>query len=235
MDRAHVLDGNHGDWARLHGGYGPGLAKAKAAGIAGVICKATQGQDWRDGTFARIVTAARGAGLVVGAYHFASGSSDGAQQADHFLSTVAPLFTGGSIVLALDWEGNPDRTNGDMTPENARRFVQRIHDRTGVWPLLYSGTSYLGSHLGRAPCPILGQCPLWAAQYGEEPGDSRVQDSWHDWTLWQYTNGGSGPRDQRRYPRKTPGIGGCDRSVFDGDETALCAWWTEHAVHALTL
>ena len=46
------------------------FARAKSAGIAAVILKATQGSDWIDVAFAQRFAAANAAGLLVGAYHF---------------------------------------------------------------------------------------------------------------------------------------------------------------------
>ena len=63
------------------------LAKAKEDGILGVIQKATQGQTFKDPTYQRNRQKAKDAGLLWGAYHFATGS-DGLKQAQHFLDVV---------------------------------------------------------------------------------------------------------------------------------------------------
>jgi hypothetical protein len=121
------------------------LAAAKAAGMKALLHKATQGKDWRDPKFASAMAAAQDLGLLRGAYHFASNSADGAVQADWFMERVA-LAVGtvaNDVLLALDWENNPDTTSGVMSVENARRFVERVHTVTGRWPLVYSFTHFL--------------------------------------------------------------------------------------------
>src|SRR5436309_10182399 len=61
------------------------LGKAQAAGIVGVIHKATQGTSMFDNMYQQNRQKAQAAGLLWGAYHFGS-LGDGAVQADFFLS-----------------------------------------------------------------------------------------------------------------------------------------------------
>jgi GH25 family lysozyme M1 (1,4-beta-N-acetylmuramidase) len=76
------------------------FVRAKSAGIAAVILKATQGLYWIDGTFATRFAAATAAGLLVGAYHFLDNSAPGLQ-VENFLSVAE-----GCPLLALDAEAN---------------------------------------------------------------------------------------------------------------------------------
>lgn len=200
------------------------LTRALPAGLQAVFLKATEGRDWKDPLFAQRFADAKNAGVLVGAYHFASGSAPGATQADFFIARVREVAgcAMGDVLLVLDWEKN-DGKAGDMSVANAEQFVTRVRDVTGRWPVLYSFTSYLQSKLpGRSA--VLARCPLWQAQYGERPS-APASPTWDRIALWQYTNGGAGPRDTARFPRSFPGFGGCDRSAFDGDASALRAWW----------
>ena len=52
------------------------LARAREDGILGVIQKATQGQSFEDPTYRRNRRKAEDAGLLWGAYHFATGSDE---------------------------------------------------------------------------------------------------------------------------------------------------------------
>src|SRR5260370_16659082 len=79
------------------------LGRAKAAGILGVIQKATQGTGYKDPTFDENRAQAVQTGLLFGAYHFGTGS-DGVAQAEHFLNVVTP---GANDLLVLDFQGNP--------------------------------------------------------------------------------------------------------------------------------
>ncbi len=199
-----VIDISH------HNGTNLNLTKAKAAGILGVIQKATQGEDYVDATFKANKAAALKAGLLFGAYHFGIGS-DGVAQADHFLSVVKP---DASTVVVLDFESNP--TGPSMNIDEARAFVTHIQSELGRWPGFYSGHD-IKAALGTTVDPVLKNCWFWLAQYGPT---AVVPPCWNDWTLWQYTDGGAGPN-----PHTVDGIGACDRDYFNGSAAQLQSWW----------
>jgi lysozyme len=186
------------------------LQRAKAAGVMGVIQKATQGQSFKDPTYDVNRAAAAAAGLLWGAYHFGTGSS-GVTQAEWFLNTVQPS---GVELLVLDFESNPQGPSMDL--EEARAFVTHINERTGLWPGLYGG-HFIKSLLGTGNDPVLKNCWFWLAQYGPT---AVVPSNWDSWTFWQYTDGALGPT-----PHEIDGIGRCDRNFFDGDEEDLGNFW----------
>ena len=186
------------------------LVKAKTDGILGVIQKATQGQSGKDPTFKTNRTKAIDAGVMFGAYHFATGS-DGLKQAQHFLEVVDSFD---NTLLVLDFEPNP--TGPDMSLEEARAFVLHVQEQTGRFPGLYSG-HYIKQLLGSQKDEVLGQCWFWLAQYGPT---AVVPANWPTWTMWQYTDGAFGPE-----PHKVAGIGRCDRDKFNGDEAQLKKLW----------
>jgi lysozyme len=76
-----VIDISH------HNGNKIDLQQAKGDGIIGVIHKATQGQTGLDPMYVTNRGKAQAAGLLWGAYHFATGG-DGVAQAQHFLDVV---------------------------------------------------------------------------------------------------------------------------------------------------
>jgi lysozyme len=187
------------------------LTKAKAAGIVGVIQKATQGTSLVDQTYGQNRQKAEAAGLLWGAYHFGA-KADGAAQADFFLSKANPDE---QTLLVLDYEPNGNAT---MTLDQARAFVSRVNEVTGRFPGLYSG-SLIKEQLGGQPVdPILSQCFLWIAQYGPQP--KNIPQTWPTWTLWQYTDGNVGPD-----PHSVDGIGPCDRDQFNGTIEQLRQLW----------
>jgi len=106
---------------------------AAAAGIVGVIHKATQGLTYTDPVYVPNQKKASMAGLFWGAYHFGTGS-DGVQQAEFFLQQVAPAT---DTLLVLDFEAHPQGPS--MTLEEARAFVTHIRQATGRWPGLTGG------------------------------------------------------------------------------------------------
>ena len=188
----------------------PDLQRAKAAGIAGVIQKATQGTSFTDPTFATNRQKASGAGLLFGAYHFGVGA-DGVQQAEFFLNVVKPL---GNQIVVLDFEANSQGPS--MTMEQARAFVTQVQAVTGRWPGLYAG-QYLKELLGSGSDPVLTNCWLWISQYGPA---AVIPPAWSAWTMWQYTDGARGPE-----PLPVDGIGVCDRTTFNGAPDELTAFW----------
>jgi len=215
-----ILDGNHGDVDHIHD-----LGAIRTAGIGAWIAKADEGLTYDDPAFAAFVVRGRAAGLLMGAYHFLRGAHPGEVEADEFLRDTRTLRAVAPMLLALDWEAN------DAPAANARAFVQRVHDVTGRWPVVYTGVPFARSKLGNVADAVLGQCPLWYAAYGVDPYRPAIHPTWpRGYAMMQYTNGGQGPADQVAFPRKTPGIGGCDRSCFAGDETAARAWWAAQAV-----
>jgi len=120
------------------------LQKAKAAGIAGVIQKATQGTSFIDPTFATNRQKAVDAGLLFGAYHFGVGA-DGVEQAAFFLNTVQP---NPDDMLILDFEANPQGPS--MTLEEARAFVTYIYSITSRYPGQHSNGRRTGLHFRSA-------------------------------------------------------------------------------------
>lgn len=187
------------------------LAAAAQAGIVGVIHKATQGTTMIDNMYQQNRQKAQAAGLLWGAYHFGT-SGDGAQQADHFLSTVNPEA---QTLLVLDYEPNGNST---MTLDQAKAFVSRVNEVAGRFPGFYSG-SLIKQQLGGKPAdPILSQCFLWLAQYG--PAPTNIPATWPSWTMWQYTDGNVGPQ-----PHTVAGIGNCDRDQFNGPLESLQKLW----------
>lgn len=182
-----------------------------AAGIVGVIHKATQGLAYIDPTFNAHRASAQAAGLLWGAYHFGT-DSDGVEQAIHFLEAVGDPA---GCVLVLDFESNP--TGPSMSLEEARAFVTHIQQETGRYPGLYSG-HYAKDLLNGQTDATLANCWFWLAQYGPT---AVVPANWDKWTLWQYTDGALGPP-----PQVIPGVS-CrlDRDLFNGTATELRAFW----------
>jgi lysozyme len=193
-----------------HHNGNPDFAQAAAAGVVGVIHKATQGTGFTDSKYLTNRQRALDAGLLWGAYHFGIGG-DGAAQADFFLATVNP---GPDTLIVLDFEPNTQGTT--MSLDDARKFVSEVNARLGRFPGLYSG-NLIKEQLGNNTDPILAQCFFWLAQYGP---NAVVPFNWPTWTLWQYTDGNLGPP-----PHTVPGIGACDRDKFNGDIDALKSLW----------
>ena len=185
------------------------FAQAKAAGIAAVILKATQGSDWIDVTFAPRFAAATAAGLLVGAYHFLD-ASEPVPQVANFLSVA-----NGCRVLALDAE--PNQIGGTVTAAQTAEAAARLHMATGRTPLIYIGRYGPDERGTGLPNSVLSRCPLWLPAYNSLPV---CPPGWSKWVLWQHTDGSLGYE-----VTPVPGIGRCDRSRFAGTVADLVAWW----------
>jgi lysozyme len=188
------------------------FSEARQGGLLGVVHKATQGLLEADPDYAARRPLALAAGLLWGAYHFGT-AADGAAQAQHFLSTARPEP---GVLLMLDFEA-PVAGPG-MSCAQAEAFVQAMHTTTGRYPGLYSTCGYLAA-TGAEHSPVLANCWLWLAEYAPitEPAAPPL---WRTWTMWQYTDGQAGNE-----PHSAPGIGPCDRDIFNGELPGLLALW----------
>ena len=168
------------------------FADAKAAGLLGVIHKATTGGTGVDDAYARRRTAATAAGLLWGAYHWGTAAPIKAQ-VDNFLAVAQPDE---NTLVAVDFE--PTAGN-QMTLQGLKDFCEALAAKLGRKPVIYGG-SLLKDSLGADIDAFLGGHRLWLAQYGPAP---TVQRSWSSYWLWQYTDGKDGPGC-----RTVPGIPG---------------------------
>lgn len=187
------------------------FAKVKAAGVKGVIHKATQGNSYKDRMYATRRATAEGFGLLWGAYHFGT-AHPVKEQVEHFLSVVGSTT---ETLLALDWE--PDPKGPTMTVAQAKLFLQQVADRTGQRPVLYSG--HLLKETVKKPDEFLVKHRLWLAQYGKV---AKLPVGFKRYFLWQFTGDGIGPE-----PHSIPGIKtfGIDINQYEGED--LASEWVE--------
>ena len=198
-----------------HGSNVASFTQIKEAGVYGVIHKATQGITFQDSQYHVRRPEALAAGLLWGAYHFGQAGASGAEQADYFLDFVQPVS---DDLLVLDFESySANGKDETMTLQDAEQFVERVYAKTGRWPGLYSGPSFLARALGGTPSSTLSSCWLWIADYNPSPV---VPEGWPYWTLWQYTDGVHGPE-----PHSVDGVGACDRDQFNGSLDDLRKLW----------
>lgn len=185
--------------------------QAKAAGILGIIHKATEGTSLTDNMYGIRKPRVLSNGLKWGAYHFANGSNV-QDQVNHFLS-VAGIDQ--DTLYALDWEDVPGNT---MSLDQVKQFLQLIEAKIGIGRcVIYSGNRAKEA-LGSSRDSYLGSHRLWLAQYTTIPV---VQASWPKYWLWQYSDGTSGPE-----PHGCPGVEGeVDTNHWDGTDQELLAQW----------
>jgi lysozyme len=184
----------------------------KAAGIVGVIFKATEGTSYTDNHYVSQQKAAKAAGLKWGAYHFADASSVNAQ-IDNFMKFACP---DPDELFCLDWEDN----NGNcMSAANAKTWISEVESRLKRPNecVIYSGNTAKEKISGKDS--FFGARRLWLCQY--TTGTPTWQESWDNYWLWQFTDGQNGPS-----PHSISGIGNCDINSYDqGDADNLRDTW----------
>jgi lysozyme len=204
------------------------FSKIKAAGILGVIHKATQGVGMTDNQYAARRKAALAAGLLWGAYSFATGD-DARAHAKHFLAVAQP---DANTLLCLDYE---DNARSPMSAQAAWDFMRAVEDATGRRCWIYGGNR-IAEHISplcranAAAADYFKARPLWLCQYKTRLPNIdlaglkkhiRVPAPWDDFTLLQYTGDGVGP-----LPHTVDGLEpGADLNAFAGSDDELAALW----------
>ena len=159
------------------------------------VVKVSQGVGFENSSWRTQAKCVTDRGKSLGLYHYAGGNNAEAE-ADYFVGRARDYI--GRAVLVLDWESyqNAQWGNSDWV----RRFVQRIHTLTGVWPMVY----VQASALGQIPGDVRANCGLWVAQYASNAPTGYQSRPWnyavYGEAMRQYTsngwvNGYNGPLD----------------------------------------
>lgn len=198
-----------------------GFRLAAGAGIWGVIHKCTQGNTYVDKEYAKRRQAAKDAGLLWGAYHFAT-RDDIEEQVNHFVMSSG-VTDDPSILLALDYEANPQ--GEDMEPEEMVAFLKLAETMAHAKPALYSGNllKETMSRLTLSDQQYVCSHRLWLAQYGDHPV---VPHGFDNKWIWQYTGDGIGPQPHTIPGISIPGNPGIDLNAYEGSLEQLQKEWT---------
>lgn len=158
------------------------FGKLKAAGMAYVFVKATEGITGVDPDYARNVAAARAAGLVVGSYHFYETNDDPSAQFGNVRqhADVKP----GDLPPVVDIEVLAGNSRPDLA-DDLKSFLAQMEQAYGARPILYSGVSFANEYLTG-----FGTYPLWVAEYTSASAP-KVPTGWTAWTFWQYSQSGT--------------------------------------------
>lgn len=155
-----------------HNSANANLQQAQAAGIVGVIHKATQGVAFVDPTYAARRQAAANAGLLWGAYHFGT-AADPVAQAKFFLRGASPAA---KDLIVLDFEANPGNPANTMSLDQAREFIAALRDAQQTTPgLTWTLWQYTDGHHGNAPFQVDGVGPCDRDQYQGTVDDLRAR------------------------------------------------------------
>jgi len=168
------------------------LARVKAAGYGFAIVKATEGVQYTDPSFVANVTAARAAGLLVGAYHLLRATPIDQQAAD-FLAAIKPH--GPYCCLAIDVEdAKPGEVSGLGKAGITDRILtiyRAIRAAGYTCPVyVYASASWLRSLIDVAACRAEGLL-IWMAAYSSDTPDNTDRSA--DCDMWQYASTGNVP------------------------------------------
>jgi lysozyme len=153
---------------------------AKDTRVMAIIHRATIG-DRADRKYAERRDEAKKRGYKWGAYHFGR-PGDPIKQADFFLETVKP---GKDDLIALDLESTDAK---DMSLDEARAFIKRIHEKTGRYPLIYANndvTKAVSEQYGADD--VFAKTHLWYARFKRNVTDF-PQGTWKTYTIWQFSS-----------------------------------------------
>ena len=228
-------------------------ALRKNGGLA-IIARSAKGP-LLDEKFGDFLRSANREGMMLGAYHFVTMDQPAALQADRFVNRVNAIarargLSGKQILLVGDFDTK-------STPERLVDFIQRVHQRTGIYPVTYlENSDGLRARLSLATTAqknIIRQSPYWLALYSPG-GTERVMGSgaltpdslkeqygiWNNWSMWQYggviwEKGGSKAKHYDTPSWRSPRYLGdlatpMERNVFKGSQSDLLAFWARHSI-----
>jgi GH25 family lysozyme M1 (1,4-beta-N-acetylmuramidase) len=183
--------------------------------VKGVLHRAYFGT--REDTKARSrIAEAKRRGYSAGIYLLGR-RGDPIRQADLLVAMGQEL---GVTLLALDIE---DMSSVSMSLPDAERFIERVHAKTGHYPMFYTNFStyrYISDHYDQNSA--FAKTPLWLARFGPRHGMDRTT-VWGSYTLWQFQseiNCRSGQTCYHRVPGTTSDM---DVNVFRGSASELAA------------
>lgn len=156
-----------------------------------VIIKATEGDGYTDPRCDAHYQDAKSKGKLLGVYHFARPDlgNSGRAEAEYFVREIQGYI--GEAILVLDWEVQQWRVDW------AKEFLDRVHELTGVKPLIYMSASPVNAYDWSSVANA--DYGLWIAGYPAkynvpnppEPAEGEMPfgtGAWGFWAIWQYTS-----------------------------------------------
>lgn len=118
-----------------------------------------------------------------------------------------------------------------MRIDQAVAFINRVRERTGKYPGIYSG-EYRIRDVINAPTvsssakDALRRSWLWIANYHHQP---RSTQPWSSWSLWQYCGDGVCDFPRSSHPIGIANLRHAERSFFNGGAKSVRSFWERHA------
>jgi GH25 family lysozyme M1 (1,4-beta-N-acetylmuramidase) len=171
-----------------------------ANGAKFAYVKATESTNYTSPYFAQQYNGSYSAGIIRGAYHFATpDTAGGAAQADFFVNHGGGWSGDGRTLPGmLDMEWNPYGSacygySASGMVNWILAFSDEYHARTSRWPVIYTATSWWSQCTGNLG-DFSSTNPLMVACYCSSPGTMPYNWPWQ--TIWQWSDRGTFPGDQ---------------------------------------
>ena len=175
--------------------------RGDAQNIKFAWAKCTEGATFVDRWYDNNKTGARKNKIKFGAYAWIKPGTVSyvVSQIDHLLDHID--YKKGDLAPAIDWEETAAASPAYVNALEAG--VNRIHEKLGVWPVMYGGYYVLAPM--RIPSnSVIKNCPLWLPAYGRNDGGRYesaipgVPTPWKNflnplakgWDVHQYTSNG---------------------------------------------
>ena len=180
----------------------PDFAAAKAAGAVFAFVKDTAGVGYQNPNYLAQFRAAKAAGLLRAAYHYARpDKSSGAEQAAYLHSRDGRWFSDGvTLPPALDMEDTPGTAPCyNLSPEAMVAWIgdfsTELERRTGHRPIIYTSARWWDACTGDSDA-FANDHVLWLARYNTSMGE--VPGGWSA-GFWQSGISGPLPGNQDSY------------------------------------
>lgn len=148
-----------------------------------VICKATEGNYFVDRFCDGWINQAIRLNMPFGFYHFAN-DNDPLIEAEFFIKHTEGYFKKGIPVLDIE-------TTIYNWSDYCNKFCNRVHDKTGIWPMIYTSAGFLPN---LDEFKYYNECGLWVAGY-PYPAKSWTDETcpynvnpWKFPAIWQFSS-----------------------------------------------
>lgn len=161
------------DWSKLRN------STLNNSPIRFIFIKATEGTNLLDENFNQNFFYCRKNGIVRGAYHFFTTTSDAIRQAKYYCKMVQLEDDDMAPILDVEQKGNLSK---QQLQQAVLKWLQYVEKHYGVKPILYTSVSFKKSYLDS---PEFDQYPLWLAHYYVPELKYKGK-----WCFWQHSDRG---------------------------------------------
>lgn len=159
----------------------PDFDSIAAAGVDFVYLKASEGASFRDPAFMRNYSAAKRAGLRVGAYHFFRFDRDGTRQAVNFLDATAGCRLDLPAAVDVEEWGNEAQVSTQIIIDRLQAMLAVLEGQ-GLRTMIYTNKNGEARFLRHKS--VGDSAELWICSFTDPPLSHRR------WCLWQHSHRG---------------------------------------------